>query len=133
MLERPVFHDRQVRGDSDAVIRTQRRPVRHQDVPFADDLDGILLEIVLDVLVLLADHVEVPLQADHRNALAARRGGLSDDDVQVLVLLGLETEPLGSLQNIVRYLLLVLRSSRDLADLREIPPHGLRLQSCDRA
>ncbi len=81
--------------------------------PLIGGLDGVLGEVVDDVGILLADHVEVTLEDDADGAFAPGRRLLADDDVADLVLLRFEAERRGRRQDVLAEGFFVARAMGD--------------------
>ena len=62
VLRLVVLHERQHRGHADAVVRSEGRSVRLEIRAVLDRSDGVRLEIVLHIGVLLLHHVQVGLK-----------------------------------------------------------------------
>ena len=129
--ERLVLHHGQAGGHGDAVVGAERRPAGPQEVPVAHQLQRVLQEVVGRVLVLLADHVHVPLEAHAARLLVAGRGGLADEHVAAGVLPGLEAELLRGREEVGGDRLLVRRPARDPADLGEVAKDRGGLETID--
>jgi hypothetical protein len=130
--ERAVLHDREVRRHADAVVRTERRPVGHQHVPFPHQLDGVSCKVVGLVFVLFADHVEMTLERDAPDPFLPCTRRLPDDHVAELVRVRLQAESLCRLQHIFRHRFLMLGAAGDSRYIREVLPHDNGLQPFDR-
>ena len=92
--------DGEHRRDTDAVVGAERRARRLQVLAVDLGLDGVLVEIVVDVGILLVDHVEMALEDHGVSAFVARRGGLPDHHVAGRVDLVLQTVPLGDAEDV---------------------------------
>jgi hypothetical protein len=92
VLERLVFHDGKICCDSDPIIRTERSPICHQNISLADELERIFVKIMDSVLVLFADHIQVPLETDHGSLVSTTRCRLANDHVHELILLRFQPE-----------------------------------------
>ena len=90
---RLVLDQRHHRGDCDAVVGAERRPLGLQPVAVADERDPPLGRIVRARRVALAHHVQMALEHHDGRRLASRRPGHTDDEVATGVLLELEPLP----------------------------------------
>ncbi len=106
MDERGVRHHRHHRSDTDAVIGSEGRPVRHHIVPIADHPDRLLVKIVHDIVPFFAHHVEMTLQDHARRLFLPRRSGKMHDEVSRMVAAGRQLLCGGGIQNELRNLLL---------------------------
>ena len=85
-LQRAVDHvgvvgDGEGGGDADPVVGPQGRPLRLHPVAVHVDVDGVLHEVEVHVGVLLAHHVQVPLDDDGGRGLVPRGGRNLDHQV----------------------------------------------------
>ena len=101
MRQRLVLDQRHHGGDRDAVVGTERRPVRRQPVAVSDERDAPFRRVVRARRIALADDVQVALEHDRRRVLAAGSRRHSNDEVPAGVLYELETVPVGPLANVL--------------------------------
>ena len=113
---------------SDAVVGAERCPVGRYPVSVDVGLDTVLLEVELLVGVLLRHHVKVSLQDDRLAVLHPRSGRFADDDVGAGVHGVVQVVSLGEVDDVLPYLLLVVRGARNGAYLREPRPQQFRFQ-----
>ena len=71
--ERSVFHNGQSGGDADAVVRAERRSSGVDPAVLDFGFDRVLGEIMADVGVFLADHVQMALENDRFRVFPAGR------------------------------------------------------------
>ena len=123
MLQLLVGQHGQGGSHTDTVVGTQRRtPCLH---PFAIDisLDGVVLEVVFHIAVLLAHHIHVSLQ-DNRSSPFATRGSLFGNHyVARLVDLGCQILFPGKSQQELTNALLLFRRTGNLSNGIEIVPN----------
>ena len=117
-----------LRGDTDAVVRTEGRSFRFQPFSVDDGLNRVVQEIVLHITVLLAHHVDVRLEDDGLQVFLSRSGGFLDEDVSRLILFRFQSLLLSEIEQVGDNLLFLLRRAWHLAYFREITEHGCRFQ-----
>ena len=130
VLARVVLRDRQHRGDRDAVVGAERRPLRPQPVAVAHQLDPPGARVVRTARLALADHVEVALE-DHRRARASRprRRRHADDEVSGSVARVREAALLGPGDDVRDGLLLLVRGPWDPRQRGEVAPERRGLEA----
>ena len=131
MCQRLVLDERHHRRDRDAVVRTERRPVRPQPVAVAHKHDPPFGRVVRARRVTLADHVEMTLQDQRRRRLTAGRRGYRDDEVSPGVLPHVEAVPGSPGAHVLDDGLLLSRGARDRRQRLEVPPKRTRLEAAD--
>ena len=122
MFYRSVLQYGEDGRSSDAVVGAERCPVGRYPVSVDVGLDTVLLEVELLVGVLLRHHVKVSLQDDRLAVLHPRSGRFADDDVGAGVHGVVQVVSLGEVDDVLPYLLLVVRGARNGAYLREPRP-----------
>ncbi len=132
-LERAVDHIRVVGerhggGETDAVVGAEGRPYGANPVAVDLDLDALGHEVVIDVGVLLADHVEVALENDGLGILVALGGGHPDHHGSGRVLLNLVAVFRRPVLDVFGDLFFVFGRAGDLSDSVEVLPQELGLQ-----
>ena len=132
-LERTVFHlrvgdDGQGRSHADAVVSAEGRAVGMQPLALDDRLDGVFLEVVLLVAVLLANHVHVGLQDDGLAVFHALGGGHGHDDVATVFLDIADVMVFCPLFEVSHHLGFLLRRTRHTEDAVELFPNAFRLE-----
>ncbi len=133
-LERPVgnaaaVHHRQSRRRADAVVRSERRAAGFQPVAIADNRDGVAREIVIDVPIFHADHVQMALQRGDSGVFTARLCGLADHHIAGGIHRGCQTEARSLRQNVLARGSFVARSTGDLREGIEMDPDPARLEA----
>ena len=85
MLNIIGLEDGQLDGTAYAVVGTQRGALGLQPLAVDVGLDGVAVEVKVNVDQLVAHHVHVALQDDRGALLVARRGRLADEHIARLV------------------------------------------------
>ena len=112
-LQRAVLNvvgtqDGNLHGTADTVISTQCSTFCLHPVSIHISLYGIVVEVELHIVVLLAHHVHVALQNQYRTVLHTRSGRLADDHIAYLVALGFQTKTTAYFQQVFHHLVLLL-------------------------
>lgn len=116
------------RRHADAVVGAEGRARRLQILPHHPRPDGVAVEVVRDVGVLLVDHVEVRLQHDRRRLLAAARRRHQDHHVAGVVTAVGQAASRCHRQHVATHALLVARATGDSEDVIEVAPQRPRLE-----
>ena len=124
VLDARVGCGRQRGGNADPVVGAERRSGRLNPLARQTRTDRVPVEIVHDVPVLLAHHVEVRLQDQRRCRLAPRRGGDPEDHVAARVAGRLRPDRLADGRYERDGLLLVAGRTGDRGQRREMAPDG---------
>ncbi len=106
-----AFHDRHCSGHTYAVVGSQGGAHSIEVVLFDLKLQGVLAEIMLNIGVLLADHIHVGLEHNDRRAFLPCGGRLFDQDVPNIICEYLKGIVPCELLQMVGYNLLVLRAA----------------------
>ena len=135
-LDRTVFHFRvgdngQGSSHADAVVSAEGRAVGMQPLALDDGLDGVFLEVVLLVAVLLAYHIHMGLQDDGLAVFHALGGGHSHDDVATVFLDVADLMVFGPFLEVSHHLGFLLRRTRHTEDAVELFPNAFRLEFQD--
>ena len=128
MGDRLVLDQRHHRGDRDAVVGAQGRPVGGQPVAVAQQDDPPLGRIVRACRVALAHHVQVTLEDEGGRSLTALTRRNANHEVPAGVLLELEPLSSGPLANVLDHRLLVTRRARDRCQRLKMRPEGARFE-----
>ena len=131
MGQRIIVQRCQRHGHSNAVVAAQGGTLRPDIRAVGAKAQAILGHIQVAVLVLIADHVQVPLENHRRGTLIARRGLLDDDHVVGLVLPHSKSPLLGKGHAIVADGAGVARAMGNGAERLKKMQHILRLQMTD--
>ena len=135
VLDLLILEDGEAGSDTSTIISTQRGTSGHEPL-LALSLDNaggqrILLEVNLDVVVLLDDHIHMGLKADARLILTSGVSSLSHDEVLALINVSLAAELLGLLLEEGEHLLVLphlvshVRSTRNLGESHHVLPNAL--------
>jgi hypothetical protein len=108
VLKRTFLQDRQTSGNADPIVGPKGSSISPQVVSIQDRLDRVSAEIVLDVRVLLVDHIQMTLQGDPGCRLGTLSSGLSNDDVAGVIHTVFEIVALGRGDHILPDSFLVL-------------------------
>ena len=115
-------------GGTQAVVSAEGGAVGFHPTVFDMGLNGIVLEIVHLVGVLLRDHVEVGLQDDALAVLHARGGGFAHDDVAAVVDQGLKAVVFAPLLHEGDHFGFFLRRTRNLREAVKVVEHTFWFQ-----
>ena len=85
MYQCSVFQCRKRQRDADAIVRSEGRVFGEYQVAANSGADGIVEKIMRDVVVFLADHVQMCLKDDAGCVFASRAGRFPDDEVAAAV------------------------------------------------
>ena len=112
-LQRTVYEvvaveDGQLDGAADTVVGTERGALRAEPLTVDVSLDGITVEIEVDVDQLLAHHIHVALQDDGRLVLHSRRSRFADEHVARFVYFRSKTAAFTKVFQILNHLFLAL-------------------------
>ena len=108
MLDVRGTEDGNLHGTANTVIGTQGCTLGLHPFAVHVCLNGIVLEVKLNIVVLLANHVHVTLQYNNRSVLHTRSGRLADDNIAYLVAHCLQTKTAAYLQQVLHHLVLLL-------------------------
>jgi len=123
-----VFQDGQGCSVADAVVGTQRCPLRLN--PVLDDLSlyGISRKIKVNIRILLAYHVEMPLEDDARCVFHSRGSLFRNHDVPHIVPLPFEVVLLRYRDDVISQGCLVSGPMRDFQKFFEVFPESARIE-----
>ena len=116
----------QLSGYTDAIVRTQGRAIRTQPLAIDHRLDRVVVEVMLRIVVLLADHIHVRLQHHHRAILHTRSGRLRHQDVANGVFLDGDVMRLSERLQESDHFALLLRRTGHFCYLMEVFPYDVR-------
>jgi len=119
--------------DADPVVGAERRAVGRDELIVDDEAQGLVLEVELDTLGLLAHHVEVAVEDERRGVLEPALAGLADEDAVGVILRRLEAMGLGEPEDPVRDLLLVAAPAGDAREHLEELEHLAGLEVGENA
>ena len=108
MLNVVAVENSQLDSATDTVVSTKSSALGSE--PFAVDvgLDRVVEEVDVNIYELVAYHIHMALQTNHRSVLVSLGSGLADDNVAGLVNLGFEIALTAKLFQILNHLLLML-------------------------
>ena len=125
MTQGVVLQQIQAHRHADTVIGTQAGAVCSQGHTIVDDLDGIVHRIVGDALFAYADHIHVCLKDHTGYILAARGGGLVNDDLIHVVLFHGQAMAFGPLEQVLADALLVMGRAGHLCQLQKFGQYNI--------
>mmetsp|Transcript_107774 Transcript_107774/g.347914 ORF Transcript_107774/g.347914 Transcript_107774/m.347914 type:complete len:219 (-) Transcript_107774:200-856(-) len=118
-------------GHPDAVVGPQGGARGAEPLAIHAQADGVRVEVVWRVGVLLADHVHVALQHHRLGCLASAAAGANHQQVASGVLAPGEAPGLGEVLDVPEDRRLLPRGPGDAADLSEVAKELRRLQGAD--
>ena len=113
---------------SDTIVSTERCALGSQPFAVNIGLNGIFLEVEIEVNQLLAHHVHVALQDDRLAILVSRRSRLADKHIACFVNFGFKSATRTEFLQELNHFLLVLGRTGNLIDALELLEDATRCQ-----
>ena len=128
MLNIVACQDSQLDGAAYAVVSTQCGSLSLEPFSIYVSLDGVFVEIEINIHQLITNHVHVALQDDGFSVLVAWSGCFADEHITCFIYQRFELVSLTERFQKLNHVLLVLGRTRYFVDFCELLEHESRLQ-----